>query len=81
MQEKTSAHITTGKAYLDTYAAKALMTTEEHRAAALLKKIEINFATLGENEKDKVKDNCYDFWFHRNILVRQEDLQLQGQVY
>jgi len=61
MQEKTHAHITTGKTYLDTSAANALLTTEEHRTAALLKKIEINFATLGENEKDKFVKKISNF--------------------
>jgi len=53
MPEELPADIAADNAYLDDYAANALLTVEERKIVALLERIESKFGTLQENEKEE----------------------------
>ena len=55
MPEELPADIAADNAYLDDFAANALLSVEERKIVAPLERIESKFGTLQENEKDEVR--------------------------
>ena len=64
----------------DSFSLNALLSAEERKIVALLERIESKFGTLQEYEKDEVRCSNFFTLFLLEFLVRQEDLQLPGQV-
>ena len=64
MPKELPADIAADNAYLDDFAANALLSVEERKVVALLERIESKLGTLQENEKDEVFIQFQSLSFH-----------------